>query len=161
AAADVDGDGDVDLFVAGRVINGRYPMPPGRYLLQNNGGEHTDVTEAVKREMLSPRMTRAANRADVTNDGKKDLMMAGEWMPLRVFINDGETLTEKSSAFGLDATCGWWTCLKEVDLNNDGFPEILAGNSGENSFFKPTQKHPVYLTAKDFDKNESVDPIIS
>ncbi len=161
AATDFDGDGDLDLFVAGRVMNARYPMPPRSYLLQNNGGVFTDVTESVNKELLSPGMITSAIWADVNNDGKKDLMMAGEWMPLRVFINDGDKLIEKSSAFGLDATCGWWTCLKEVDLNNDGFPEILAGNSGENSFFKPTPEHPVYITAKDFDNNESVDPIIS
>lgn len=161
AAADFDGDGYVDLFVAGRVMNGRYPMPPRSYLLKNTGGVFTDVTESANKELLSPGMITSAIWTDINNDGKKDLMMAGEWMPLRVFINDGETLSEKSGAFGLDATCGWWNCLKEVDLNNDGFPEILAGNSGENSFFKPTPKHPVYITAKDFDKNESVDPIIS
>ena len=161
AAGDFDNDGDLDLFIGGRVLNGKYPLPPRSYLLRNDNGVFTDVASSANKGLASPGMVTSAIWVDVNNDGKKDLMMAGEWMPIRVFINNGDRFEDKSDSFGLARTSGWWNCLKEVDLDNDGYPEVLAGNTGENSFFKPTPEHPVYITAKDFDKNESIDPVIS
>lgn len=161
AAGDFDNDGDTDLFVGGRVRNGQYPLAPRSYLLRNEDGNFEDITESLNKELAEPGMITSAIWVDANNDGKKDLMIAGEWRPIRLFINDGNKFEEQSDAWGLNGTSGWWNCLKVVDLNNDGFPEILAGNTGENSFFKPTSKHPVYITAKDFDKNGSIDPVIS
>jgi hypothetical protein len=106
-------------------------------------------------------MVTAASWADVDNDKKIDLIVTGEWMPIRVFKNNGAEFEEVTDQMGLKNTNGWWNCLKVADLNQDGFMDIVAGNTGKNSFFQPTLENPVKLYAKDFDKNGSVDPIVT
>jgi enediyne biosynthesis protein E4 len=99
--------------------------------------------------------------ADVDNDKLPDLIIAGEWMPIRVFKNGVSKFQEVTAEMGLLHSNGWWNCVKAVDINNDGLIDLVAGNTGDNSFFNPTEEEPVSIVAKDFDKNGSTDPLIS
>jgi hypothetical protein len=159
--ADYDGDGDLDLFVGGRLKPDFYPNPPRSYVLRNDHGKFTDVTTRLNPALETPGLVSSAVWTDVDNDKKPDLIIAGEWMPIRIFKNEGEKFTEITDRVGLENTNGWWNCLKAADLNNDGYVEIIAGNTGKNSYFQPTLKEPVQIIANDFDKNGSIDPIIT
>jgi enediyne biosynthesis protein E4 len=161
-SADYDNDGDLDLFVGGKLKAREYPLSPRSYILRNDGGRFRDVTTDVSKNIQSTGMVTSAVWVDYDNDNKTDLILTGDWMPIKVFRNtDGAHLEDVSTSLGLDNTNGWWNCVKAVDLNNDGFVELIAGNTGENSFFKPTVEEPVKVYAKDFDRNGSVDPIIT
>lgn len=159
--ADFDKDGDIDLFVGGRLLEGQYPHAPRSYVLQNDGGKFVDVTESLNPALTNPGLVSSATWTDVDNDGYPDLIIAGEWMPIRIFRNAGQSFEEVTDNYGLSHTSGWWNCLKAIDLNNDGYVDIVAGNTGGNSFFKSSTDNPVQIVAKDFDNNGSVDPIIS
>lgn len=156
-AGDFDGDGDSDLFVGARFKPTAYPFPPRSYILRNDQGKFTDVTEQVCPGLTDLGMISSAAWADINNDGKVDLVVTGEWQPIKVFLNDGSSFSEMST--GLLHTEGWWNCIEAADLNNDGFVDFIVGNTGKNSFFRPTADQPVQIVAKDFDNNGSVDPI--
>jgi enediyne biosynthesis protein E4 len=160
-SGDYDNDGDLDLFMGGRIKPNEYPFSPQSALLRNDAGKFTNVTSTLSSELQFPGMVTAAVWADLNNDKKNDLVMVGEWMPIRIFINNGKAFEEATDKFGLSKSNGWWTSLKAADLNEDGFVDIIAGNTGTNSYFQPTAEHPVKMFAKDFDKNGSVDPIIT
>ncbi|GIL24271.1 MAG: hypothetical protein BroJett042_27840 [Bacteroidota bacterium] len=159
--ADYDNDGDLDLFVGGRYQAGKYPAFSRSYILQNNNGTFVDVTAKLNPELEAPGMVTTASWVDIDGDKKMDLVIAGEWMPIRVFKNNGTTFKEVTLEMGLKNTHGWWNCLKVADLNGDGFMDIIAGNTGKNSFFQPTLENPVQMYAKDFDKNGFIDPIVT
>lgn len=160
-ASDYDGDGDLDLFVGGRVKPNEYPLPPRSYILRNNHGRFTDVTAMLNGSLENPGLVSSAAWADIDNDKKIDLIITGEWMPVRIFKNEGKILREITNEVGLENSNGWWNCIEVADLNHDGFVEIIAGNTGKNSYFQPTLKEPVQIVAKDFDKNGSMDPLVT
>ena len=160
-AADYDGDGDRDLFVGGRIKPNEYPLPPRSYVLRNDNGTFVDVTSELNKELQNPGMISSAAWVDVDLDSKPDLILAGEWMPIRIFKNEGLRFKEVTKQFGLENSHGWWNCIKAADLNQDGFIDIIAGNTGINSYFQPTKEQPVEIVAKDFDKNGSIDPIVT
>lgn len=160
-SADYDDDGDLDLFVGGRFEAGEYPLPARSYILRNDGVKFSDATKNINPLLERPGIVTSAIWADVDQDNQTDLVVAGEWMEVRVFKNAGNNFKEVTKEFGLDHTNGWWNCVEVADLNKDGYPEIIAGNTGINSYFKPTLQHPVKITAKDFDNNGSIDPIIT
>ncbi|MDY6868892.1 MAG: VCBS repeat-containing protein, partial [Chloroflexota bacterium] len=159
---DIEGDGDSDLFVGGRVVTGNYPMPPRSYLLQNNSGTFTDVTGQASQELLRPGMVSDAAWADIDNDQQAELIIAGEWMPVRIFKSSGNlSFREITMEAGLGQTSGWWGTLEVADMNGDGSLDIVAGNRGLNTSLQPTPAEPVIVYAGDFDGNGSVDPIIT
>lgn len=160
-ASDFDGDGDVDLFVGGRLMEGKYPHAPRSYVLRNEAGKFVDVTESLNPALAYPGLVSSAVWADVDNDQNPDLVIAGEWMPIRVFRNAGERFEEVTDDYGLSRTSGWWNCVRATDLNGDGHVDIIAGNTGGNSFFRSSADNPVQIVAKDFDNNGSIDPIIT
>jgi hypothetical protein len=160
-AADIDGDGDQDLFVGGRFKTATYPHSPRSYILENQGGKFIDVTETINQSLVEPGMISSAAWVDYNNDNRVDLIITGEWQPIRVFLNEGNKFTEVTGKFGLEKSNGWWNCIQAADLNNDGFTDLVIGNTGKNSYFQPTKEHPVQVVAKDFDNNGSMDPIIT
>jgi hypothetical protein len=161
AAGDYDQDGDLDLFVGGRVIPGKYPMAPRSYLLQNNGGKFTDVTDAVCPALKSIGMVTSAIWTDFNNDKRLDLIVVGEMMKISVFQNDGKGLKNITDQAGLERSTGFWNSIAAGDFDNDGDMDYVLGNIGQNTPFRLSPEHPLQLHFADFDKNGSVDPIFS
>lgn len=161
SAADINGDGYMDLFLGGRVIPGRYPEPARSYILINDGtGRFTDETQKFAPELVQPGMITDAVWVDMNGDKNPDLITAGEWMPIQVWINDEGKLVEKTIDYFEEKTYGWWNKLLITDLNEDGKMDIVAGNMGLNAQIKASVQEPAELYYKDFDGNGSVDPIL-
>jgi enediyne biosynthesis protein E4 len=158
---DFDNDGVNELFVGIRFKPFLYGVPVNGYILENDGkGHFTNVTQKLAPELLKVGMIRDMQWADVNGDGKKDIILAGDWMRLRIFINTGSGFTEKKDAFGSELTEGWWNCLAAGDFDGDGDIDFVAGNLGLNSRLKATDKRPVDLYVNDFDLNGSAEQIL-
>jgi hypothetical protein len=159
AAADIDGDGDLDLFVGGRVVPGQYPAMPQSYLLLNDGkGNFSDVTERWYAGLSHIGMVTDAKWNDINKDGKPDLILVGEWMAPSVFENHGDKLTTHDSR--LTTYTGWWNTIELADIDGDGDMDIIAGNWGINSQLHCNDKEPLEMISKDFDNNGSIDPFL-
>lgn len=159
--ADVNGDGYPDLFIGGRVVPGRYPEIPDSYLLINDGkGHFKNEIAALAPALQKAGMVTDAAWIDLNNDGKKDLIVVGEWMPISVFININGHLENKTKDYFDKNYSGWWNKLLVKDLNNDGKPDLVIGNFGLNSQCKVSDKEPADLYYKDFDNNGTIDPIL-
>ncbi|MCB0843578.1 MAG: VCBS repeat-containing protein [Bacteroidetes bacterium] len=159
-AADYDGDGDLDLFVGGRVVVGAYPEAPRSYILNNDKGKFTDVTESVCPEIARYGMISDAIWSDYDGDGAVDLVVVGEFLPVSFFANQGGKFALKQQS-GISGLVGWWNSIASGDFDKDGDPDYIVGNVGENNFFCATPDQPVRVTANDFDDNGFMDVIIS
>jgi len=160
-AADFDRDGDLDLFVGGRLSPGAYPMPGESYILRNDGGRFVEVTQQVCPEIRSIGMVTTALWTDFDQDGWIDLIVAGEWMPIVFFKNDKGKLVNASAQTGLKNTTGWWNSIVSGDFDEDGDTDYVLGNVGLNSEGKPSDDKPLTLLAKDFDHSGTMDPVIA
>lgn len=159
--ADYDNDGITELFVGLRLKPFLYGVPVNGYLLENDGkGIFTNATPRLAPELLNVGMIRDMMWQDVDGDGDMDILLAGDWMALRVFLNDKGVFKEKKDAFGTLDTRGWWNCLAAGDLDADGDIDFLAGNHGLNSRFRATPEKPVSMYVNDFDLNGRVEQII-
>lgn len=163
-AADYDRDGDLDLFVGSRVLPFSYPMPDRSYILRNESTKgnpkFVDATKDVFPE-TNPGLISDALWTDFNGDFWPDLILAGEWMPLRFFKNENGKLVEVTKDTGIANNLGWWNSLAAADLDNDGDMDYIAGNSGKNIYFKGSIEEPVRVYAKDLDDNGTIDPLIS
>ncbi|CAN5150520.1 VCBS repeat-containing protein [soil metagenome] len=159
AVADYDADGDMDIFIGGRILAEQYPVSPRSYILQNNGGKFTDVTKEVCPALEKPGMITGAVWSDFDNDKKPDLVLCGEWMPLRFFKNINNTLQEVTENTGLINTNGLWRSLQAADIDKDGDMDFIAGNMGLNNKYHASHERPMMLYAKDIDVNGSIDLI--
>ncbi len=157
---DFDGDGDLDLFVGGRLVPGRWPNTPKSYLLRNNGGRFTDVTKTMAPDLQKPGMVTDAAWIDVDNDSRADLVITGEWMPIVVYKNTGAKLAPMENN-GLDKTNGWWYSLKQIDFDNDGDLDLVGGNLGLNYKYQASEENPFKVFASDFDNNQTMDVVLS
>jgi enediyne biosynthesis protein E4 len=156
-AADYDKDGDLDLFVGGRVVPGKFPLIPESSILMNEKGIFTDVTDQVCPELRKLGMITDGLWSDFDNDNNLDLIIAGEFLPITFLKNKNGKLVNTKT--GIEDFKGWWNSLTSGDFDRDGDMDYVAGNAGENNYFHASQKQPVVLFAKDFDGNGSVDPI--
>ena len=153
--SDFDGDGDVDLFIAGRSIPGNYGLSPRSFLLRKDGDSWTDITV---RSLGTAGMVTDANWLDVDNDKDLDLLLVGEWMPLMMFNNDDGKF-ERSLI--VDNTEGWWADMTLADMDNDGDKDLVLSNWGLNSKFKASVETPITIDIKDFDGNGKTEFIIN
>jgi hypothetical protein len=161
-AADYDRDGDVDLFVGGRVVPGHYGAGPQSMLLQNDGrGRFTDVTAKLAPDLARVGMVTDALWTDVSGDGRLDLVVVGEWMPVTVMRNAEGGKLERLEVRGLEKSHGWWNRIVAGDFNRDGRTDFIVGNLGLNTRFRASESEPVTMHVKDFDKNGFAEQIVS
>lgn len=160
-AADYDNDGDLDLFVAGRVDPWQYPSPVSSFIYRNDSKpgqiQLTDVSATVAKDLNGLGMVCDALFTDYDNDGWIDLVLAGEWMPLTFLKNAKGVFQNHTAGTGLDKRTGWWNSLAAGDFDKDGDMDYIAGNLGTNSFYRASEQYPAYITARDFDNNNSFD----
>lgn len=153
---DYDQDGDLDVFIGGRQTPGTYPMPASSYILRNDKGKFTDVSQQIAPDLAKLGMVCDALPLDVDQDKDTDLVLVGEWMPLTI-------LEYKNGRFQLQRlpdTEGWWNTLAAADFDRDGDLDLLLGNEGLNTNYRATLKEPVKMIAKDFNQDGQVDPIM-
>lgn len=165
-AADFDGDGDLDLFVGGSMMPRAYPKCDRSLLLRNDSKEKdkpvfTDVTKDFCPDLEYVGIIQDAIWTDFNGDKKPDLLLAGEWMPLGFFQNDNGKLKNATAQTGVADKLGWWSSLAAADFDGDGDTDFLAGNCGQNLYFKGTSEEPLRIYAKDFDGNGFYDAFIS
>jgi enediyne biosynthesis protein E4 len=162
--ADYDGDGDLDLFVGGRQNPGNYPLPVSSRLLRNDGrkGEvrFTDVSATVCPQLANMGMVTDAVFTDIDNDKKPDLVIVGEWMPVRILKNTGKSFKDMTEQSGLFQENGWWNSVISADFDHDGDMDLVAGNLGLNYKYKASKKYPFEIFSKDFDNNGRLDIVM-
>ena len=157
-AYDFDNDGDLDLFVGGRVTAQNYPNIPKSYLLRNDKGHFTDVTDAVAPGLKQIGMVTDAVWTDFDGDGKTDLLLVGEYMAPTFFKNSGGKFSNVSANIVLNEKAnGMWNYITPVDIDKDGDMDYVLGNLGLNTRFKAQQDAPLEMYAADFDHNGSMD----
>lgn len=159
-AADFDGDGDQDLFVGIRQRPFLYGVPVNGYLLQNDGkGHFTNITKEAAPGLLGLGLITDALWMDIDGDKDLDLIVAGEWMSISIFMNNNGKFTNTTEKAGLADTKGWWNILRAADFDNDGDLDIIAGNHGWNSRFRASKERPLSMYVNDFDQNGTAEQI--
>ncbi|CAL2091669.1 enediyne biosynthesis protein E4 [Tenacibaculum sp. 190524A05c] len=163
---DFNKDGKQDLLVLGRQIPGKYPLPASSFLLKNTSDSNTinfeNVTNDSAQGLLGLGMATSAVVTDFNNDSWVDIIIVGEWMPIKVFKNNKGVFEEVSEELGLtkDAT-GWWWSIQKADFDNDGDMDYILGNNGLNYKYKASEDATFDIYAKDFDKNFTSDIVLS
>ncbi len=164
-AADYDRDGDLDLFIGGRVVPEKYPLPAASQILRNDSKKgkpkFTDVTESVAPSLKNIGLTCDMLWTDFDNDGWTDIILTGEWMPVTFLKNTNGKFENVTESTGLQHTNGWWNSLVSGDFDNDGDIDYVAGNAGLNSFYKASPAYPARIYANDFNGDGGYDAIPS
>ena len=159
---DFNGDGRPDLFVGGRLTPRDYPHPARSYLLRNDGGHFTDVTQEVARELVQPGgMITDAVWIDLDGDKRLDLVTVGEWMPIQFYRNDGRRLENVTKSTRLPPSRGWWYSLAAGDIDGDGRPDLIAGNLGLNYTYTTSKDSVFGVYAGDFTGNRTTGIVLT
>jgi enediyne biosynthesis protein E4 len=158
-SADIDADGDLDLFVGGRVVPGQFPYPAENYLLVNEGGVFKNKILEWCPALQRVGMVTDAIWTDVDSDNIIDLIIVGEFMPITVYKNNGGNLSKISS--GLEGFSGWWNSITGADFDSDGDVDFIVGNLGLNNYYKASPQTPIRVYASDLDRNNSVDAVLT
>ena len=158
---DIDLDGDMDLFVGGRLVNGRYPFPADSYLLMNENGYFKEHTKTIAPELKEIGLVSDACFFDIDDDGDSDLILVGEWMPITVFENTNGRFIKSEKFPVLSHLYGKWWSLSIADVDADGDVDLIVGNLGENTKFKASAEDPFVVYSGDVDSNGSNDVILS
>jgi len=160
-AVDYDKDGDLDLFVSGRVDPWNYPKPVSSFIYRNDTKagkvKYTDVTKTVAKDLNNIGLVCDALFTDFDNDGWPDLILTGEWMPITFLKNEKGSFKNVTSTTDINNQLGLWNTITAGDFDNDGDMDYVVGNTGRNSFYRASDIYPISIYAKDFDNNGSYD----
>ncbi|WKN44931.1 VCBS repeat-containing protein [Tunicatimonas pelagia] len=163
-AEDFDSDGDTDLFIGGRQVPGKYPLPTDSYLLRNDSNAErtffTDVTTEIAPQLSETGMVTDASWSDIDGNGWPDLVIVGEWMSVTLMLNDGGIFSDASNRYGLGNQVGWWNAVVTGDIDQDGDLDVVVGNLGLNYKYKASAEEPFKVYADDFDENGSLDIVL-
>lgn len=159
AASDFDNDGDIDVFVGGRIIPGEYPKAPKSYLLENKNGVFIDVIKTRTKALQNLGLVNDAIFSDYDNDGDTDLIVIGEWLHVTVFENTKGVFSKKE--LSIDGKIGWFQTIKAIDFDADGDDDYFVGNFGENNKFHASKETPLHIYANYFDDNDTYDIALS
>ncbi|MDZ4809389.1 MAG: VCBS repeat-containing protein, partial [Bacteroidota bacterium] len=162
-AVDFDNDGDLDLFVGGRILPEKYPQKVSSFIYRNDSKDEkvkfTDVSDQVAPELKNIGLVCDAIWTDFDHDGFTDLIVVGEWMPVTFFKNIEGKFSNTTAASGIADKIGWWNSITAGDFDNNGDVDYIVGNLGQNSFYRPTDQYPVKIYVNDFDNNGILDAI--
>ncbi len=159
---DFNGDGHVDLFLGGRVVSRQYGISPRSHLLQNDGtGRFSDVAATLAPALVEAGMVSSAAWLDYDGDNRLDLIVVGEWMPVRVFRQENGRFVDRTVDAGLAGTTGWWNRVSVADLNGDGRQDLVLGNLGLNSYIRASRTEPARLFVRDFFGNGALEQILT
>lgn len=162
---DYDKDGDLDLFVGGRLVPGTYPMPAASYILENRSTagnpRFVNVSPEIAPELKELGMVTDAVWTDYDNDGWTDLIIVGEWMPITFLRNHKGSFVDETKTLSMEDSTGWWFSIKEADFDNDGDMDYLVGNLGLNYKYKASEEETFDIYFNDFDKNGTGDIVLS
>ncbi|NNE78008.1 MAG: VCBS repeat-containing protein, partial [Pricia sp.] len=165
SACDYDHDGDLDLFLGGRIVPQKYPYPADSYLTETivgkSGVRFMDVTAEKLPELKGLGLVTASTWVDFDNDGWEDLVVVGEWMPVKFFKNERGTFKDVSDTMLSGNTTGWWFTVQKGDFDNDGDQDLILGNLGKNYKYKASESTPFKVYLNDFDGNQSSDIVLS
>lgn len=162
SSCDFDKDGDMDVFIGGRIFPEHYPYPTPNVLLVNDGkANFTEVAYAQGQGLNITGMVTSSVWSDIDLDGDDDLILVGEWMPITIFENDNGVLRNATAKWGLEQTSGWWNKIIATDYDNDGDDDYVIGNLGLNHKFKATPEEPFKVYSGDYDSNGSVDIVLA
>ncbi len=164
-AFDYDKDGDLDLFVGGRLTPKDYPLPTDSYILENvsDTGKPAfrDATGEIAPALSQIGMVTDASWTDYDQDGWVDLIVVGEWMPITILRNNRGSFEDITKKLDLDASNGWWFSIAEGDFDKDGDPDFVLGNLGLNYKYQASEEETFDVYLNDFDKNDKNDIVLS
>lgn len=158
---DFDKDGDMDLFVAGRHLPWSYPNPESSVILVNQGDRFEDLTQEIAPGLAAIGMVNDALWVDINQDDLLDIVLAGEWMPITCFLNEGGKFRNVTTEYGLEKKTGWWFSLASADMDQDGDMDLVAGNFGINSKYFGSSHEPFEVYFHDFDNNGLRDIVLA
>ncbi len=159
---DFNGDGHLDLFVGRRAVARRYGLAPRSYLLENDGtGHFRDVALEKAPALAQVGMVTGAAWIDYDHDGKLDLIVVGEWMPITVFHQENGRFVDRTAEAGLAGTEGWWNSVTVADVNGDGRPDLVLGNLGRNAYLQASAAEPARMYVDDFGHNGTLEQILT
>lgn len=163
-SSDFDHDGDLDLFIGAHSVPGSFPHISNSILLRNDSDKKiikfTNVTDEVAPGLKQPGLVTDAIWSDYNNDGWQDLIVVGEWMPVKIYRNQNGKLIEENRTKGLEYSNGFWNRIVEIDFDHDGDKDYLLGNLGTNTQLKCSTEKPLSMYVYDFDSDDRVDPIM-
>ena len=161
-AENIDNDPEKEILILGAAQPGKYPLTEKSVVLDYNGKAYVDVTEQLIPDLNEEHgLLRAACWIDLNGDNQKDLVTAGEWQNINVYINSDNTYKKSSSSWGTTNKEGWWRSLQALDVDNDGDLDLVAGNVGKNFKQKASADHPLYLFSNDYDNNGTLDCVLA